>query len=261
MSRQVLERGVLACSALALYGWSQPSVSEPMIQHDCKPSSKVSSTKTDCAQSPKYNATSRISSAAPEKLVNDQWSDRQTNPLPDKMEAVYGDLLAQAQALVGRNQFTQAVDLIGGIPKNSRHYGMSQQLQDDWSRELLRQATGEYEQARMDKALTMLNTIPPVSQLHDRVADLQQRWSKQNTLLQRAIALKQSGNWQGVTDNVKLLEGTPIYQSLLVQELLQQAMTQLYKPDAAMLQIAMEDLPAAQPTVAVPETLSVMPSR
>ncbi|PSB28381.1 hypothetical protein [Stenomitos frigidus] len=256
MSRQVLERGVLACSALALYGWSQPSVSEPIIQHDCKPTSKVASAKDSCAQSP----SNRISSAAPEKLVNDQWSDRQNNPLPDKMEAVYSDLLAQAQALVGRNQVTQAVDLVGGIPKNSRHYGMSQQLQDDWSRELLRQATGEYEQARIGKALSMLNTIPPGSQLHNRVTDIQQRWVKQETLLQRAIALKQAGNWQEVTDTVKSLEGTPMYQSLLVQGLLQQAMTQLYKPDAAMLQIAMEDLPAVQPPVAPPETISVMPS-
>ena len=260
MSRQVLERGVLACSALALCGLPQPSVSEPMIQHDCKPTSKVSSTKDQCLQNATSQTTSRVSGAAPEKLVNDQWSDRLTNPLPEKMEAVYGDLLAQAQALVGQNQFTQAVDLIGGIPKNSHHYGMAQQLQEDWSRELVRQATSEYRQARLGKALTMLNTIPSVSQLHDRVSDLQQRWGKQNTLLQQAIVLKQAGDWQGVTDTIKLLEGTPMYQSLLVQGLLQQAMTQLYKPDAAMLQIAMEDLPAVQLAVAASDTPSVMPS-
>lgn len=255
MSRQVLERGVLACSALALYGWSQPSVSEPIIQPDCKPASKVFNAKSHCVKN-----TSQISSAAPEKLVNDQWSDRQNNQLPDKMEAVYGDLLAQAQALVGRNQLTQALDLIGGIPKNSHHHGMAQQLQEDWSRELLRQATSECEQARVDKALSMLDTISPASQLHDRVAELQQRWGRQNTLLQRAIALKQAGDWQGVTDTIKSLEGTPMYQSLLVQGLLQQAMTQLYKPDAAMLQVAMEDLPIVQPSVAPPEMISVMPN-
>ena len=260
MSRQVLERGVLACSALALYGWSQPSVSEPITQHDCKPASKVSSAKSSCVQGSKSNAASRISSAAPEKLVNGQWSDRSNNPLPDKMEAVYGDLLTQAQALVARSQFTQAVDLIGGIPKNSRHYGMAQQLQEDWSRELLRQATSECEQAHMGKALSMLDAIPSTNQVHDRVAELQQRWSKQGTVLQRAIALKQAGDWQGVTDTIKALEGAPMYQSLLVQGLLQQAMTQLYKPDAAMLQIAMEDLPAVSPAIAAPEAISVMPN-
>jgi hypothetical protein len=260
MSRQVLERGVLACSALALYGWSQPSVSEPITQHDCKPASKVSSANSSCVQNSKSNAATHISSAAPEKLVSDQWSDRQNNSLPDKMEAVYGDLLAQTQALVGRNQFTQAVDLIGGIPKNSRHYGMARQLQEDWSRELLRQAAGECEQARVSQALSMLDTIPSTSQLHDRVSELQQRWRKQETVLRQAIALKQAGNWQGVTDTVKALEGTPMYQSLLVQGLVQQAMTQLYKPDAAMLQIAMEDLPTVQPAVAIPETMSVMPN-
>lgn len=256
MSRQVLERGVLACSALAFYGWSQPSASEPIMQPDCKPAPTVSNAKSHCVK----NTTSRISSATPEKVVNDQWSDRHNNPLPDEMEAVYGNLLAQTQALVDRKQFTQAVNLIGGIPKNSRHHGMAQQLQEDWSRELLRQATSECAQARVGKALSMLDTIPPVSQLHDRVTELQQRWRKQNALLQQAIALQQAGDWQGVTDTIKLLEGTPMYQSLLVQEFLQQAMMQLYKPDATMLQVAMEDLPTVQPSVAPPEMISVMSS-
>ena len=184
------------CSALALYGWSQPSVSEPITQHDCKPASKVSHAKSNCVQNAKSNV-SQISSAAPEQLVNDQWSDRQNNPLPDKMEAVYGDVVAQAQAFVGRNQFTQAVDLIGGVPKNSHHYGMAQQLQEDWSRELVRQATGECEQGRVDKALSMLDTIPSASPVHARVTELHQRWSKQETALQRAIALKQAGDWAG----------------------------------------------------------------
>ena len=260
MSRQVLERGVLACSALALYGWSQPSVSEPITQHDCKPASTVSSAKSSCVQNSKSSAANRLSSTPPEQLVNDQWSDRRSNPLPDKMEAVYGDLVAQAQTLVGRNQFTQAVDLIGGIPRNSRHYGMAQQLQEDWSRELLRQASSDYEQGLIGQALSRLDTIPSTSQLHDRVAEIQQRWHKQESVLQRAIALKQAGNWQGVTDTIKALEGTPMYQSLLVQGLVQQAMTQLYKPDAAMLQIAMDDLPAVPSAVAAPETMAVLPN-
>jgi hypothetical protein len=177
------------------------------------------------------------------------------------MEAVYDNLLAQAQALVGRDQLTQAVDLIAGIPKNSQHYGMARQLQEDWSRELLRQAASECQQGRVGKAILMLDTIPSNSQLHDRIAELRQRWSKQDKLLQQAIALKKAGDWQGVVDTIKTLEGAPMYQSLLVQGLLQQGVTQLYKPDAAMLQVAMEDLPAVPPSVAPPEMVSVMPNQ
>lgn len=256
MSRQVLERGALACSALALYGWSQPSVSEPIIHHDCETASEVSSTASRCLHAQKLT-----SDAAPESLANDQWSNRQSDRLPDKMEAVYGDLLAQAQALVSRDQLTQAVDLIASLPKNSQHYGMAQQLQQDWSRELLRQASSECQQGRVSKAILMLDTIPSNSQLHDRIAELRQRWSKQDKLLQQAIALKQTGDWQGVIDTTKALEGTPMYQSLLVQGLLQQGMTQLYKPNAAMLQVALEDLPAVQPAVTPPEMVSVMPQQ
>ncbi|MBW4472166.1 MAG: hypothetical protein KME45_17435 [Stenomitos rutilans HA7619-LM2] len=253
MSRQVLERGALACSALALYGWTQPSVSEPVIHHDCETTARVSSTESRClqlAQKPTSNTT-------PERFTSNPWSDRTRERLPDKMEAVYSDLVVQAQALVDRNQLTQAVDLVAGIPKNSQHYGMAQQLQDDWSRELLRQAASECRQGRVGKALLMLNTIPSQSQLHDRITELRQRWGNQDKLLQQAIALKQRSDWQGVIDTVKALEGAPMYQSLLVQGMLQQAMTQLYKPDAAMLQVAMEDLPTVQPAVAPPETISV----
>lgn len=252
MSRQVLKRGALACSALALYGWTQPSASEPAMHHDCETNAKVSSTESRCPQLAQKPAPNTV----PENLVTDQWSDRTSDRLPDKMESVYSDLVSQAQALVDRNQLTQAVDLVAGIPKNSQHYGMAQQLQEDWSRELLRQATSECRQGHVDKALLLLNTVPSQSQLHDRITELKQRWGNQDKLLQQAIALRQSGDWQGVIDTIKALEGAPMYQSLVVQGLLQQAMNQLYKPDAAMLQVAMEDLPTVQPAIAPPETVS-----
>ncbi|MBW4693652.1 MAG: hypothetical protein KME27_18055 [Lyngbya sp. HA4199-MV5] len=264
MSRQVLERGALVCSALALYGWTQPSVSAPVIHSDCETTAKVSSTESRClqlAQQPISNVVVENNvvpeSLPSENLATDHWRDRASERLPAKMETVYGDLVTQAQALVDRKQLTQAVDLIAGMPKNSQHYGMSQQLQEDWSLELLRQATSECRQGRVGKALLMLNTVPPQSQLHDRIIELRQRWGNQDKLLQQAIALKQGRDWQGVIDTIKALEGAPIYQSLLVQGMLQQAMTQLYKPDATMLQVAMEDLPTVQPAVAPPETIAV----
>ena len=255
MSRQVFERGALACSFLALYGWSHPSVSEPTLPH-CEPAPSVAGTQDHCLQ----NAQHLARGTAPEALVNDQWSDRRLSKLPNKIEAVYSDLLQQAQAFSDRDQLKEAINRVAGIPKNSQHYEMAHQLQEDWSRELLRQATSECQHARVAKAIGMLDMIPATSQLHDRVAELRQRWSKQDSFLQQAIAFKRTGDWQGVIDSVKALEGTPMYQSLPVQELLQKAMTQLFTPDATMLQVATEDLPAIPP-IALPKVSAVMPKQ
>lgn len=183
MSRQVLERGALACSVLALYGWTQPSVSEPTLPN-CEPASKIATTD-HCLQTPQAHSAT---GAAPENLVIDQWSDRHLSRLPINIEAVYGDLLKQAQTFSDRNQLNNAINRVASIPKNSQHYEMAYQLQEDWSRELLRQATSECQQARVAKAIAMLDTIPASSQLHDRVAELRQRWSSQDKLLQKAIA-------------------------------------------------------------------------
>lgn len=261
MSRQVLERGALACSFLALYGWSQPSVSEPATPH-CEPVSNVANTESPCLQTAQNSQKAQRSmiAAAPETLANDQWSDRRLSQLPDKIEAVYSDLLQQAQAFSDRNQLNNAINRVVGIPKNSQHYEIAHQLQEDWSRELLRQATGEYQQAHVAKAVAMLDSIPVSSQLHDRVAELRHRWSTQDKLLQQAIAFKGASNWQGVIDSIKALEGAPMYQSLPVQELLQKAMTQLYTPNAAMLQRATEDLPAVPSSVTPPE-IAAMPKQ
>lgn len=260
MSRQVLERGALACSFLALYSWAYPSVSEPTLPH-CEPAPNVTGTQDRCLQKAQslHNAH-QAKGTAPEALVNDQWSDRRLSKLPHKIEAVYSDLLQQAQSFSDRNQLNEAINRVAGIPKNSQHYELAHQLQEDWSRELLRQAISECQQARVAKAIGMLNMIPASSQLHDRAAELRQRWSKQDSFLQQAIVFKRTGDWQGVIDSVKALEGTPMYQSLPVQELLQKAMTQLFTPDATMLQVATEDLPAIPP-IALPTVSAAMPKQ
>ncbi|XHX78627.1 MAG: hypothetical protein RBJ76_01455 [Stenomitos frigidus ULC029] len=256
MNRQVLERGALACSFLALYGWSQPSVSEPTLS-PCETAPNVTATQNDCLQKAQWVAMG----TAPEPLMREQWGDRRLSQLPKPIEAVYSALLQQGQTLGDRNQLSAAINRVAGIPKNSQHYEMAHQLQEDWSRELLRQATSECQQARVAKAIAMLDIIPASSQLHDRAVELRHRWSKQDNLLQQAIAFKRTGDWQGVIDAIKALEGTPMYQSLPVQELLQKAMTQLYTPDATLLQVATEDLPTLPPSLALPEVISAVPQK
>ena len=260
MSRQVLERGALACSFLALYGWSQPSVSEPILPH-CEPSADAASKNSQCSQNAQHSqhGHNAIIATAPEQLANDQWSDRRLSPLPSKIESVYSNLLQQAQTFSDRNQLSQAINHVAGIPKNSQHYEMAHQLQEDWSRELWRQASSEYQEAHITKALTIIDTIPASSQSYEKVTEVRKRWSQQDKRLQQAIAAQKTSDWQGVIDSVQALEGAPLYHSLLVQELQQKAMMQLYTPNAAMLQRATEDLPAASPSATSAATISAVP--
>ncbi|NJP09711.1 MAG: hypothetical protein HC866_09655 [Leptolyngbyaceae cyanobacterium RU_5_1] len=251
MNRQVLSGGTIVCSAMIFYGWAQSSASNPNSPEcsdrsakpaSSRPSKQSTDAKKHCSQLPTIEMGINI----PEQLLNLQWGNRKSNQLGNNIETVYDNLIKQAQTLASRNQPMQAIAKIAGIPRNSRHYEMAQQLQEDWSRELLRQATGECQQARVAKALSMLNAIPATSRSRNRATELRRHWSQQAGFLNRAIAARKTGNWQGVIDAIQLLEGAPMYHSLLVQGLLQQAMTNLYEPDAVMLQTATEDLPTVQ---------------
>jgi hypothetical protein len=176
--------------------------------------------------------------ANPERLLEMQWGDR----LPSDLETVYDTLLQQAQVSASQEQFMQAIADTTGIPKNSRHYAMAQQLREDWARELMRQATRECQKANVTKAIAMLNAVPQSSQFHARATELKQLWTQHAKILKRAIAAKNTGNWQQAIDAVQSLEETPMYHSLLVQELLQKSLTKLHEPDRTLLQIATADL-------------------
>ncbi len=175
------------------------------------------------------------------------------------METVYSNLLEQAQASAKQNQFTQAITTLAGIPKNSRHYEMAQQLQEDWSQELVGQASSSYQQAQLTTAITTLSAIPATSRSHDRAMELQNRWKQQSAQLNRAIAAKKSGDWQAEINAIQSLEGTPLYQTLPVQELLQQAISNRYEPDPTLLRIATADLPpaSATPSQATPSQANI----
>ncbi|KAM3108020.1 hypothetical protein [Phormidesmis sp. 146-33] len=252
----VASSGMIVCSAMLAHQTFQATVSQASPQ-PCEGLTNVSGANR-CPQ-----VVAQSVSATPEPLHNHQWSDRlfrqlqgQSDGLPAHMESMYADLLNEAQSAASRDQLTEAVKLIAGIPKNSRHHELAQQLEDDWSRELVRQATTRFQQADVMAAMALLETIPNTSQWHDRVTELRDRWSQQAKVYDRAIAAKSGRNWQGAIDSIKQLEGSPIYNSLPVQELLQQAMTKLYEPDATLVQIAAADTPMM--AIAPPEMVSVM---
>jgi len=238
----VLSGGVILCSTVGVYRWQQAVVSQP-TNGDTQISTKVPDATGSQLATPQL-----VKDTTPEPIAELLWSNRPA-ALPKQMEAVYEDALTQAQTLASQNQLTEAIRIVAGIPSNSRHYAMAQQLQEDWSRELLRQATNECQQANVTKAVALLKAIPAGSPLYRRANQLQHNWNQQAQMLNQAITANKKGDWQAAIDAIEALETSPMFHSLRVQELLQQAMIKLYEPDAQLLQIATADLPAVEPSM------------
>jgi hypothetical protein len=240
MKRQLLCSGTIACSTLVLSSWVQSSASEPN-QQDCKSSTTAESSSKQPFSWRCLNS-SAMALSFPEPLLNLGWN-RASHQLPKEIETVYGDALNQAQTLAQQNQFAEAMTQLSGIPKNSRYYAPAQQLQDNWSQELLQQAQTFYQKAKITQAIAVLNAIPAGSRAQQQTMELKQRWGQQATALNRAIAAQQAGDWQKVIQNIQLLEGSPIHQSVLVQSLIQNAMIKRYEPNKTLVQIATVNLP------------------
>jgi hypothetical protein len=255
MKLHLFNSGAIACSAILLYNWAQATAAEP----DC---SMGDEDQQMLAESVRCLLPLRLASLtnAPEQLLPIEWGQRQSIDLalPSDMEAIYDQRLEQAQAAANREQFTVAINQVAGIPQNSRHYELAQRLQLDWSREVVRRAAEQWQQAQFEPALALLATIPPQPELAEPVRKLQTQWRQQSEIWERAIVAKQRGDWQGVITALKALEETPPYQSLPVQELLQQALTQMYEPDQKLLTIAMADLPAVNTGIADPEAIATL---
>lgn len=236
---------MILCSIALLNTGLQATGSETSPQ-PCDPASTPSDSD-QCSQTGQQREN-----VAPEVIPAQQWSDRvvehlpfnkHSDQLPKEVETTYAELLNRAQAAASRDQLTTAVEVVAGIPKNSQHYEVAQQLEEDWSKELVQQATNRFQQADVKTSIALLDKIPETSQWHDRGTELKQQWKQQAQLLSQAKSAKTAQDWQKTINAIKALEGTPLYNSLPVQELLQQAMINRYEPDPVLLQIAIEDIP------------------
>jgi hypothetical protein len=255
----VASSGMILCSAVLINLGLEAAGSETSTK-PCDPISTTSDTKNNCQPIPTAQQGGAVT---PEAAPNPQWSDRfaeqlsvnkQPDKLPKEVETTYSELLNRAQAAASHDQLTAAVETVAGIPKNSQYYEVAQQLEEDWSKELVRQATNHFQQAEVTTSIALLDKIPETSEWHDRGTELKQQWEKQAQLLNRAKTAKSAEDWQGTINAIKALEGSPLYNSLPVQELLQQAMIKRYEPDPALLQIAVEDAPT-MPTITSTEVV------
>lgn len=249
MRHPVLESGAIVCSIVTLYGWAQTGVSKAQNPDYPVLPEVVSSSRP--APLPRA-----AQAATPERLSQPQWGEElPLKKLPKDVERVYSQLLEQAQAIAQRQQYAKALPLIVAIPKNSQSYGLAQQLQEDWAREVLEQATQHYQQARVAKAMAILGAIPPNSPFSDRASRLRSQWSREAKWLTKALTAKQAGHWQAANDALNALEGSPLYQSLMVQDLVQQVTLKLYEPDETLMRMAMADFPTVELAVAPPDVI------
>lgn len=273
MNRRVLGSGAVVCSALAIYGWIQPSL-QPDVEDCGDDSANVVSTNATSTNALKPLPSQ--SSALPEQqkhcshggiipIIENalellpgsiQWGRNHSVQIPGSMEKVYSDVLKQAQTDAERDRLIEAVTAVTGIPQNSRYYEIAQHYQEDWSQELLQRATDQYQQADIDMALTLLNAIPLTSQHYARVQELQKHWSEDQKFLNQAIAANNREDWQGVIESLNALKDTSLYHSLRVQELLQHAINNLFKPDDTFMQM----VSSPPPSMGSPASVTRMPT-
>lgn len=253
----VASGSMLLCSAMLLNSGAQLTkseiASEPCDDSSCSTSSKaeqktnaspaaISGQKTEQQQS-EQQWSGNTQEWSTDRFIEQMQGNDRPDKLPKEVETNYAELVNQAQSAASRNQITDAVEAVAGIPKNSQHYDLAQQLEEDWSQELVRQATTQYQQADVSDSISLIDKIPETSKWHGRATELKQRWQAQSKLLHQAMAAKSSGDWQGTINAIKALDGAPLYNSLPVQELLQEAITKLYEPNQDLVQIAVAGSP------------------
>jgi hypothetical protein len=242
MDRRILGGGAIVCSTMVLWAQSSPpGVSGTECGNNSADDTPCSSNQNKLTQEDHGygNVVPMITNALSSLPAQLHWSDGQSSRLPDSMETVYGSLLKQAQVSADGDRLPDAVAMIAGIPKNSQHYEKAQHLQNDWSQELLQRAIDRCQQGDIKTAISMLNEIPESSPQQSRVAELEDYWTQQATLLAQAITARDAGNWQDAVSALESLEGTLIYNSLPIQRLLQQAISERFQPDAALRQMAL----------------------
>jgi hypothetical protein len=240
MNRWVLKSGAIASSTVAVCSYINASaigIAQPDAESAVSPQPPELTPSEQSQQAHPSDQITPTIQSAPDAFLLDALGI-ESRGLPSTIEKTYSHLLSQAQTLASRDHFTEALATAAGIPKNSQSYNLAQQLQEDWSQELLQRAVGNCQKGQMTAAIAMLNIIPAESEQYSRAIELRARWQRQASVLNQAIVARNSADWQKVADSLKLIEGTQLYQSAPVQTLLQQSIQNLYSPDQSLLGLA-----------------------
>ena len=84
--------------------------------------------------------------------------------VPEEMEGTYQSLIEQAKIDAQNGHLKEAVLKLEGVPKNSQHSSVAEQLTEETAHALMQRAGNKYQQADLRTALLMLNAVPVSSQ-------------------------------------------------------------------------------------------------
>jgi hypothetical protein len=152
--------------------------------------------------------------------------------IPQDVEDLYRDFLEQAQASARDNQLPQAMVAISGIPSNSLHHEIAQQLREQWSRDLLQVSRNHYSKAELKEAIALLKAVPPSSSSYSQAQLLQMKWANQLKLLERAEQAFGSRNWGQTVRILEPLQNSEMYRAPKVQAVLQHSVMAMNSADS-----------------------------
>lgn len=176
-------------------------------------------------------------------------TDSHAEPVPQDLEGTYESLIRQAQAQAKNDQFKQAILNLEGVPKNSQHFALAQQVKDEFSQSLLQRANDKYQKGDIQIALAMLGAVAPSSTSASQAKKLQKDWGQQGEQFEIARTAIAKKDWSNALKSLDQLKGTPIFQSAQVQQLLQLANDQLGQPDKTITRTAVARMPASTDSV------------
>ncbi len=176
-------------------------------------------------------------------------TDSHAEPVPQDLEGTYESLIEQAQAQAKNNQFKQALLNLEGIPTNSQHFALAQQVKDEFSQSLLQRANDKYQKGDIQTALAMLGAVAPSSSSSPQAKKLQKDWGEQGEQFELAQAAIAKEDWSHALKSLDQLKGTPVFQSAQVQQILQLATSRLGQLDRTTTRAIVARMPTSTDSV------------
>lgn len=178
--------------------------------------------------------------------------------LPSDIEAMYKQLVQEAQAKANNSHLDQAIADVSSIPPNSEHFATANQLRERWFKDLLQAANEQHQQANLSEAIKQLKAIPASSPEAEHVKLLIATWTQQEKQVRKASEAVDKGNWSQTIAAINELRGTDLFESPQIQALAQKAITNAFASDPATRQLATDASPSRL-TASVPTINPVTP--
>ena len=147
--------------------------------------------------------------------VSEQYSDLYT-----QAQGAMGDcLLAQAEALATQRKFEEAIAQTRKISSTTKAYLQAQNLTNQWSEAILKTATEQYRQGKLQEAKAIAQAIPPYAAIDPKakqtIRQWQTEWQKNEGILKAAQKSLTSSQWQKALDQISKLRilGQPVSHS------------------------------------------------